>query len=116
MRKFIGVTYHVGYFSTFTNINITQGTIKIYIVPNNMKGDPDNIDTTQLSNVFLDEMNCDVKYDIKYDASGYMNGNTNENFKLLVNGECVHASQYTMKYLIEFTGSFVLTDVSFVDH
>ena len=120
MRKFIGVTSHVMYFLKFTNIVITpergHSTIKIYVVPTEMKCDPDSIDITKIDNVWTKEMYCE-NINTKYDASGYENGkNKNENFKLLVNGECAHKSQYAQKYLIEFDGSFVLTEVPFVDH
>lgn len=118
MQKFIGLTSHVWYYSTFTNININsqgeQHTIKIYIIPPNIKCNSESVDTTLLDTVWIKEMNCE-NIETEYDASGYLS-NHNENFKLLVNGKCVHASQYTQKYLIEFKGSFVLTEVSFIDH
>lgn len=124
MRKFIGTTSHVRYFSKFTNISITsttKHTLKIYLVPDKIKTEfPDNVDVKQLTMIWTKEMDCGTINTI-YDPSNYSSGNReniNENFRLIINGECVHASQYIQKYLIEFNKEFefVTNETSFVDH
>lgn len=108
MRKFIGSTWHVGYYSKFTSITL-NGNYKIYIVPNNS-----NIDDVKNIQMIVNNQNVE-NVEIKYDGSAYPYAD-DKNFKLLINGECVHSSKYTKKYLIEFDGDFTLKEESFVDH
>lgn len=105
-RVFIGCTSHIGYFSKFTSMTL-NGTYKIYIVP--IKKDIQDVSKLEM----IIEGNGNVE--IKYDGSAYPNGE-NKNFKLLVNGECIHVTKYINKYLVEFNGAYTLKEESFVDH
>jgi len=113
MRQFIGMTSHIGYFSKITNISISNAQkVKIYDITN--KCDI-NVDTSKLNIVWMKEL----KYEdviTKYDTSNYENGKNNENFKLIVNGECIHSSKYLHTYMIEYDGDFILNESIFVDH
>ena len=59
--------------------------------------------------------------DTFYDATNYedfynKDKDVNLNFRLFVNKECVHASQYVKKYLIVFDGDYTLKVHKYVDH
>ena len=121
-KQFIGLTWHAGYFSKCTDISISDidngKTVKIYLVPSEEKRSSiENIDITKLQLICEKKVETG-KLETYYDSSNYESDSYrgNEKFKLLVDGQSVHATQYMEKYLIGFDGSFVLKDTKHVDH
>lgn len=117
MKQFIGMTSKAMYMYKFTNISIPNAnTIKIYLVPTNVKCTAENIDISQLELVWTKVMNGE-NFETKYDSINYVDGaHGDDNFKLLANGECIHKSKYLQKYLIETAELFTLNVTNFVDH
>lgn len=118
MKLFIGMTKHIGYFSKFTHITITnaQNKVVIYIVPTKLK--LEDIKPEKLNKIWTKNVNGE-DVDVVYDSSNYeklSNDNKDANFRLFVNGACIHASIYAQKYLIEFDGTYILKETDFVDH
>lgn len=114
MKQFIGATSHVMYYSKFTDIHVTNATsINIYTVPS--KSTIENASGTLIWTKEVGEIIT------LYDSANYedfynKNKDRSKNFRLFVNGECIHASEYTQKYLIEFDGEYTLKVNNFVDH
>ena len=59
MKKFIGMTSHIWYFSKFTDICITlkDPLVKIYIISDKIKDNEDCIDISKLEQVWTKEIN-----------------------------------------------------------
>ena len=116
MKQFIGSTASVAYYNDFTNIEITNThNIKIYLVPSKS-----TISDAIGELIWTKEFNGN-SISTKYDSRNYedfynKHKDVNMNFRLFVNDECVHASKYVNKYLIEFDGDYKLTVEKFVDH